>query len=201
MLPLQTTVKTLAVVAVLLAISATMGPSQRALAQTDHPVRILTRSSAPVLAAGGEKLLFCAANNLPAATVAPAATTAATSSPTLNVTLEIVNGVTGAVLAQNQIALAPLGSLQLPPDPCVSFTVAPATFAPSTGLFVARIELNPQPLPPGLCRANPLSISLQAFTPTAGGVPTNVRTLTFEPPDPCVRFAFRRGPAPTTANP
>ncbi len=198
---LQAIVNALAAAAALLAVAPALSPCQRALAQSDHPARILTRSSAPVLAAGGEKLLFCAANNLPAASSAPAATTAAAASPTLNVTLQILNGVTGAVLAENRIALAPLGSADLPPDPCISFTVASGAFAPSPGLFVARVLLNPQPLPPGLCRANPLAVSFQAFTPTAGGAPTNVRTLTFEPPDPCVRFSFRRGPAPTAANP
>jgi hypothetical protein len=199
----QTILKALAGVSALLIILATLGQSQRALAQTDHPVRTLSSSSAPLLAAGGEKLLFCAANNLPAVQTSPtsASATSTTPSTTLTVTLQILNGVTGAVVAQNQVALPPLGTFE-PPDPCIAFTVAPAAFAPSTSLFVARILLNPQPLPPGRCRADSLTASLQAFTSDATGNPTDIRTLVFTPPDPCTRpFFFRRGPSPTAVNP
>jgi hypothetical protein len=199
MIRVQTILKALAGATALLAIPATMGPSQRALAQP--PARSLTRSSAPLLAVGGEKLLLCAANTLPAVQTSPtsvSATLAATTS-TITVTLQILNGVTGAVVAQNQVALPPLGA-PAPPDPCITFIVAPATFAPSASVFVARIELNPQPLPPGICRANPLTASLQVFTLDASGNPNNIRTVAFEPPDPCIRFS-RRGPAPTAVNP
>ena len=166
------------------------------------PGRTLSRSSAPLLAVGGEKLLLCAVNTLPAVQTSPTSVSAipAATTSTLTVTLQLLNGVTGAVVAQNQVALPPLGAFE-PPDPCIAFTVAPATFAPSTGIFVARIELNPQPLPPGRCRVNSLTASLQAFTPDANGNPTNIRTIVFTPPDPCIRPFFRRGPAPTAVNP
>jgi hypothetical protein len=200
MIRVQTILKALAGAAALLAIPAAMGPSQRALAQP--PARTLTRSSAPLLAVGGEKLLLCAVNNLSAASTSPTSVSATTPAAptTLTVTLQILNGVTGAVVAQNQVALPPLGA-PAPPDPCVNFAVVPATFAPSTGIFVARIELNPQPLPPGICRANPLTASLQVFTLDASGNPTNIRTIAFAPPDPCIRPFFRRGPSPTAVNP
>jgi len=201
MLRVQTILKALAGAAVLLAIPASMGPSRRALAQTDHPVPTLISSSAPFLAVGGEKLLLCAANNLPAVQTSPTSVsaTATAATTTLTVTLQILNGVTGAVVAQNKVALPPLGAFE-PPDPCINFAVAPAAFAPSTSLFVARIQLNPQPLPPAKCRANPLTASLQVFTPDATGNLTNIRTIAFAPPDPCVRPFFRRGP-PTGVNP
>jgi hypothetical protein len=200
MIRMQTILKALAGAAALLAVSATMGPSQCALAQP--PVRIVARSSAPLLAVGGERLLLCAANNLPAVQTSPTSVSAAaTAAPTtLTVTLQILNAVTGAVLAQNQVTLPPLGTFE-PPDPCINFAIAPAAFAPSTSLFVARIELNPQPLPPGICRANSLTASLQAFTLDATGNPANIRTIAFAPPDPCIRPFFRRGPAPTAVNP
>jgi hypothetical protein len=202
MIPVQTILKALAGASALLVIPAALCLSPRALAQTDHPVRTLTSSSAPLLAVGGEKLLFCAANNLPAVQTPPPSVAAASpaANTTLTVTLQILNGVTGAVVAQKQVALPPLGAFE-PPDPCITFDVAPASFTPSTSLFVARILLNPQPLPPGRCRADSLTASLQVFTPDATGNPTDIRTLAFTPPDPCSRPFFRRGPPPTAVNP
>ncbi len=176
----------------LLAVSATIGSSHRAFAQdhtfTPHPVM---RSSGPILTAPGETVLVCAANNQLASLLPPSPTTAAvTPSPAvtpLNVTLQIVNGVTGAVLAQSEITLPPLGSTEAPPDPCLKFSVAPATVAVSANLFVVRVLLNPQPLPPGICAAHALSVSLQVFTPDTDGNPINIRAISFEPPDPCIR--------------
>lgn len=175
----------------LLAVSAVLASSQLAFAQglnvNPSPV---THSSGPILAASGETVLVCAANNQPAPAPAPAPaalSTDATTAP-LNVTLQILNGVTGAILSQAQLAVPPLGSTATPPDPCVNYVVPAATFAPSSNLFIVRVLLNPQPLPPGLCRAHALSVSLQVFTPDPSGSPTNIRTIAFEPPDPCIRL-------------
>ncbi|MHB1938858.1 MAG: hypothetical protein ACYCOR_20090 [Acidobacteriaceae bacterium] len=183
----QKIVQGIAGTTVLLAVWAATCPSQRALAQ--DPDNIVRASTGPILAASGENLLLCAANNLPAPAVLPTTATIAPAdktSPPFYVTLKILNGVTGAVLSQTELALPPLGSTEEPPDPCLTFTVAPSTFAPSTNLFVARVELNPQPLPPGLCRPSTLTVSMQIFTPDTNGNPTNIRAISFEPPDPCL---------------
>jgi hypothetical protein len=191
MIPAQKIVKALSGATALLAVSAMMGSSQPAFAQGPSPAaHPLMRSSGPVLAATGETVLLCAANNqlaslLPPTPPAPAALTSAAAVTPLNVTLQILNGVTGAVLAQAQLALSPLGSTETPPDPCVNFSVAPSTVALPASLFVARVLLNPQPLPPGICAAHALAVSLQVFTPDGSGNPTNIRTISFLPPDPC----------------
>lgn len=176
--------------AALVAVCATIGLSQQLLAQDYifNPSPIV-HSSGPILAASGERILLCAANNYPVAAPAPTTTAAIssnTSSASLNVALQVLNGITGAVLAQTQVAVPPLGSTATPPDPCLSFTVASATLAASPlNLFVVRVALNPQPLPPGLCAY--LGISLQVFTPEVSGSPSNIRAINFEPPDPCSR--------------
>ena len=178
--------------AALLAVSALLSLPQPAVAQSDF-IPSIVHSSGPILAAGGETILLCAANNLSAppptsVTTAPSLTT---TGATINVTLQILNGVTGAVLAERLVALAPLGSTELPPDPCITFVVASTSLAAAPlNLFVVRVALNPQPLPPGLCAANSLTTSLQIFTPDTNGNPTAIRTISFEPPDPCLRFAF-----------
>jgi hypothetical protein len=74
-----------------------------------------------------------------------------------------------------------------PPDPCVTFT------APTSSLFIGRITLNPQPLPPGIVAPdlNPqplppgIAASLQIFTGSMSA-PSNIRIVGFSlPPDPC----------------
>lgn len=185
------TLKGLAGGAALLAVSATVGSLQQAFAQGPALAPVM-RSSGPILAAGGETILLCAANNqlagvLPPSPTAAAEVTSAEAVTSLNVTLQIVNGINGAILAQSQVTLQPLGSSAAPPDPCVNYVVPAATFAPSADLFVARILLNPQPLPPGICRAHALSVSLQVYTPGSNGSPTNIRAIAFTPPDPCHR--------------
>lgn len=196
MIPAQKFIKAFAGATALLAVFATIGSSQPVFAQGPNlTAPPLFRSSGPLLAVPGETVLVCAANNqlaslLPPTT--PPATAALQSSAavtSLNVTLQILNGVTGAILAQAQLAVPPLGSTTTPPDPCLNFTVPAATFAPSTNLFVVRVALNPQPLPPGICAAHALSVSLQIFTHDNSGNPTNIRTISFEPPDPCILLA------------
>lgn len=199
MIPAHKIVKALAGVTALLAISATMNSSQPAFAQgPDLAAAPPTfHSSGPILAGGGETVLVCAANNQlfgllpPTPPPTSAAVTNAASVTPLEVTLQILNGVTGAILAQSQVTLPPLGSTATPPDPCVTYVVPPATLAPSINLFVVRVALNPQPLPPGLCangsHGNILSVSLQVYTPDNSGSPTNIRAISFLPPDPCVR--------------
>ncbi len=195
MIPASKNLKTLSYATALLTVSA-MSSSHRAFAQnqtfTPHPVM---HSSGPILTAPGETVLVCAANNQLASLLPPPPPTAAVipsaTVTSLDVTLQIVNGVTGAVLAQSQITLPPLGSTEAPPDPCLKFSVAPATVAVSANLFVVRVFLNPQPLPPGICAAHALSVSLQVFTPDTAGNPTNIRAISFLPPDPCIRAAKR----------
>ena len=178
----------LAGMAAVLVLPALTGASQRAFAQAFTPPPVV-RSSGPILAAGGETLLVCVANNQAVPTSTAPATAAMTSAAVtipLSVTLQILNGVTGAVLAQAQISPPPLGSTFTPPDPCVNYVVPAATFAPSTNLFLVRIALNPQPLPPGLCALHSVSASVQVFTAGPTGNPTNIRAISFEPPDPCL---------------
>ncbi len=184
----QKIVKALSAATALLACAA-MSSSQRAFAQDPDPSpHTVLSSSGPILAATGETVLVCAANNqleslLPPP--GPAALTSGAAVTSLKVTLQILNGITGTILAQSQIALPPLGSTAEPPDPCVSFSVAPASFAPAATLFVVRVALNPQPLPPGICAAHALSVSLQVFRPDSSGNPTHIRSISFLPPDPC----------------
>lgn len=194
--PKQKIVNAFAGATALLVFATTIGFSPQASAQLPGSApSAMFRSSGPILAAGGETILVCAANNQLASLLppAPAAATAVTNPAAvtpLSVTLQVVNGVTGAVLAQTQTTLPPLGSTDTPPDPCVNYVVPAATFAPSNSLFLARVFLNPQPLPPGICAVgnHVLSVSLQVFTPDINGSPTNIRALSFEPPDPCIRF-------------
>lgn len=195
MIPAHKIVKAFSAATALLAVSATIGSSQQTFAQgpaaTPAPVM---RSSGPILTAPNETVLVCAANNQLASLLPPPPPATAALLPAgpggatpLNVTLQILNGITGAVLAQSQITLPPLGSTFEPPDPCLHFSVAPSTVALNASLFVVRVLLNPQPLPPGICAAHALSVSLQVFTSDPNGNPTNIRTISFLPPDPCSR--------------
>lgn len=191
MLAAHRTFKQLAGAAALLAVSATIGSSQQVFAQGPSFTPVM-RSSGPILAAAGERILVCAANNqlatlLPPTPASPTAAAVPAASVTpLTVTLQIINGVTGVVLTQAQLTVPPLGSTFTPPDPCISYLVPAATFAPTQNLFVVRVLLNPQPLPPGICAAHTLSVSLQLYTPDVNGNPTNIRAIAFEPPDPCI---------------
>lgn len=188
MIPAQNIVKALSGVAALLAVCALTGSSKRSFAQ-GPAAPVLTRSSGPILAGGGEIILLCAANNQPTATTTAPATAALTSPPAgtvMNATLEVLNGITGAILAQRQVSLPPLGSNFTPPDPCLAFSVPPPSLVPSTNLFVIRVALNPQPLPPGICARHTFSVALQVYTPDSSGNPSNIRSISFEPPDPCI---------------
>lgn len=64
----------------------------------------------------------------------------ATGGTVVNTTLQIVNGLTGAVLAEKRVWLPSLGSTFEPPDRCLTFT-APATFSLATNLFVVRVAV------------------------------------------------------------
>jgi hypothetical protein len=71
-------------------------------------------------------------------------------------------------------------TVDTPPDPCL-------VYSPSTSsLFIGRIALNPQPLPPGIVA------SLQIFT-GAASAPSNFRIVGFEPPDPCFQASSDKG--------
>lgn len=146
--------------------------------------------TSPFVAAGGEHILVCAANLSPASpaptVTAATSSTSAGSNPT--VILEILNGVTGALLSQKQIALPPVGTPE-PPDPCLEYAVTPptvtsTTFSSITNLFIGRLEYPPEPTfaapLPGI-----IATSLTIFTPDSNGNPTNVRVISFYPPDPC----------------
>lgn len=169
--------------------------------------------TAPFLASTGEQVLLCAANVTGlTATTAPSPT-AAVAPPgagvSLSVTLSVLNGVTGAVLRSAQVMLPPLGSTTTPPDPCLQVAPSPTVFAPVSSSFIGIVALNPQPLPPGLCRQFPpeptlgrfppspcakmLTMSLQIYTLDANGNPTNVRVIRFEPPDPCLQAVGAAG--------
>jgi hypothetical protein len=158
--------------------------------------------TAPFLAGTGEQVLLCTAN-VTGLTVSTAPSSPTAADPpgggvSLSVTLSLLNGVTGAVLALQQVILPPLGTNAFPPNPCLQVAPAPTTFAPVSSSFIGVVMLNPQPLPPGLCAnksilgqfpPNPcshvLTTSLQIYTPGANGIPTNVRVIGFEPPNPC----------------
>lgn len=154
------------------------------------------RISPPVSAAAGEHLLLCAA-----------------SVGGGHLTADILDGVTGIVLKTKPLTLARLGGAEIsdaasiaePPDPCLEMIVPPSTVDVSTTLFIGRVTLNPQPLPPGIVASsldprplppgivapflNPQPLppgivaSLQIFSGTAL-TPANVRIVML-PPDPC----------------
>jgi hypothetical protein len=161
--------------------------------------------TAPFLAGPGEQVLLCAAN-ITGLTVSTTPSSPTAADPpgggvSLSVTLSLLNGVTGAVLLSEQVMLPPLGSTAYPPSPCLQVAPAPTVFAPVSNSFIGVVMLNPQPLPPGLCAApilgqyppNPcgkvLTTSLQIYTPDPNGNPTNVRSISFEPPNPCFQAA------------
>ena len=144
------------------------------------------RLSAPAFAAGGETLLLCAA-----------------SAGGGHVTAEILDGTTGAIVITKQLTLPTFGSVKppsvsatvdTPPDPCLVYTPS------ASALFIGRIALNPQPLPPGIVAPdlNPQPLppgivaSLQIFTGTLTA-PANVRIVGFEPPDPCFQASSDKG--------
>lgn len=78
MIPAQSILKSMSGAAALFAVSALMASSPRASAQGPNPTTpTLVRSSGPILAARGETILLCAANNQ-GASIAPAPTSAVT---------------------------------------------------------------------------------------------------------------------------
>jgi hypothetical protein len=109
-----------------------------------------------------------------------------------SVHLEILDGVTGAVLNQGTVVVPPGPSTAHPPNPCVQWTVpTTATFPGGPGellIGVALVNLvpgctvcvNPQPLPPGGVVA-----SLSVFMSEANGMPTAIRSVPLHPPQPC----------------
>ncbi|MGA2963563.1 MAG: hypothetical protein ABSD96_17950 [Candidatus Korobacteraceae bacterium] len=149
-----------------------------AVAQSGAGAGKVVRLTAPAFAAENETLLVCAA-----------------SAGGGHVTADILDGFSGKVLMTQQLTLPTLGSAEppsvsvtvdTPPDPCLTFT------APTSSLFIGRIALNPQPLPPGIVAPdlNPQPLppgivaSLQIFTGSMSA-PSNLRIVGFEPPDPC----------------
>jgi hypothetical protein len=146
-------------------------------------------SSATFIAAPGEYISICSWNN------GVSEPSSATSRP-VNLTLEILDGVTGAVLAQNQITLPPLGSVAHPPSPCAQYNVPPLTtpaVPPQGTLFIGVVLVNPQP---GACTTCPilpflplgvgLMASVNVYTPDTSGLPTNIRFIpVLHPPQPC----------------
>jgi len=151
-----------------------------AVAQSGTGAGKVVRLSAPAFASGGETLSLCAA-----------------SAGGGHVNAEILDGNTGAIVFTKQLTLPTLGTTEPPPasvsfaveppDPCLTFT------APASSLFIGRIALNPQPLPPGIVAPdlNPQPLppgivaSLQIFTGSMSA-PSNVRIVGLTlPPDPC----------------
>jgi hypothetical protein len=122
-------------------------------------------------------------------TAADSSPDAGTAGIPLTVTMQILSATTGTLITERQVTLPPLGSTETPPDPCLTWTVGAATFALTTNLFVVRIALNPQPLPPGLCAPRTLAVTVQVLTLDSSGAPSGVRLVSFEPPDPCEAFA------------
>ncbi len=160
---------------------STLAP-RRVAAQGDADVRVIRFTSTPIAAAGGENVLLCAANVNPSRSV--------------RVALEIQDALTGEVVAQSRLLLAPLGSHSPasdntePPDPCLRFSVpvsSPATqlAAAPLSLYIGRVALNPQPLPPGIYSPYDLTTSLQVFSVDVNGNPSSFRGAQFEPPNPC----------------
>jgi uncharacterized membrane protein YtjA (UPF0391 family) len=155
-----------------------------AVAQSGAGAGKVVRLTAPAFAAEGETLSLCAA-----------------SAGGGHVTAEILDGNTGAIVFTQPLTLPTLGTTEPPPasvsfaveppDPCLTFT------AKTSSLFIGRIALNPQPLPPGIVAPDlnpqplPLGIvaSLQIFTGTLSA-PSNLRIVGFEPPDPCRAGCF-----------
>jgi hypothetical protein len=167
----------------------------RAVAQVGPPVSPVFRmASGPTLTGPAEHLLLCAGN---------------LGSTTITVTLEIQQAVTGAIVAgPENITLRPLTgpSVGLPSDPCLEFpgsvtTAAVAATPAATAvrpLYIGRVSVNPQPLPPSTACFNgkhfigDLVASLQVFTPLTPAVsagttiPTMIRYIPVVPADPCL---------------
>jgi hypothetical protein len=159
-----------------------------AFADVNLPANAL--ASGAFIAAPGESISLCSFSfGVTHLTTLPA--------QPVTVSLEILDGVSGAVLMQNQITLPPLGSPLHPPDPCITYQVPPLTTSavpPEGTLFIGAVLVNPQP---GFCPTCPslpgpppgvgLMASVNVYTPDTSGLPTNVRFIpVLHPPNPCM---------------
>lgn len=175
-----------------------LGLTAMALGQTPPTTAPIRSISDPLLAQPGEHLLLCVANLAQSVTPVTTTTNPPTSVPAvLTATLQVLNGVSRAILAQSQITLPPLGSATEPPDPCLEFAVpatpTAATPGPLQQLFIAVVRVSPQPLPPSsgggvAMPLIPVSLedllsSIQVFTPGPANVPTNIRTIPMHAPN------------------
>jgi hypothetical protein len=159
-----------------------VGPG-RALAQTGSSEAGTVRlTTGPLLGAPGEHLLLCASD---------------IGSTPITLTQQFLDGVTGAILSEQQITLQPPGSTLHPPDPCLEMvvpvpdiSVAPTSAAPvARQLFIGVISLNPQSLSSQACLGGkhmPVT-SLQVFTLGLTAAPVNIRYIPLLPPDPCLK--------------
>jgi hypothetical protein len=154
-------------------------------------------ASGPALIAPSEHLLLCAGN---------------LRSEAITVTLEILQAVTGTVVAGPvSVILQPLtgpSPVALPSDPCIEFsssiTSAPSSAspaalpaAPGLPLYIGLAGISGQALPPSTACLNGnhfvgnLVAFLQAFTPAAASassteIPTAIRYIPVLPSDPCI---------------
>ncbi len=147
-----------------------------AFAQNTSPAIPLTVSYAtgPALVAPGEQILNCVG------------LTAPYSGKTFTATLQIVDAITGGVAASRTIAIGPPSTAptisadaEEPPDPCITFQNSTSQRA----LYIARVALNPQPLPPGI-----VAFSAHVFSGLVT-TPANIRYIPYLPPDPCIGVA------------
>jgi hypothetical protein len=146
----------------------------------------LSLSSPPVLVAPGDVVSVCGVNLTGITTFVGIGG----GGTTLDLSEQIVDSVTGAILAQQTINLPPLGSVAHPSNPCVQYSV------PSTSVSV----LGPGQLLTGLIAATAqsgtlvamiapgISASLNVYTPspTPTVTPSNIRTVPLLPPQPCI---------------
>jgi hypothetical protein len=183
-----------------LAIAAGLAPSATAQSAPQAPISLATP---PVLALPGDNLLLCAINLAPGNSLPQETISFQFEAVAISYTSETAGPAT--VLGSTQITLPPLDSGVLhPPGPCIQITipVAAPTAPPATPALVAGLlRVNPQPLPPGAATLPqpllggclfinpqplaPLAASLQVFTPGTDGEPTNIRLVSFRPPQPC----------------
>jgi len=152
-------------------------------------------ASGPALIAPGEHLLLCAGN---------------LRSQAITVTLEILQAVTGTVVAGMSVTLPPITGptpVALPGDPCIEFsssiTSAPSSAspaalpaAPGLPLYIGLVSVSSESAPPSTACLNGnhfignLVASLQAFTPAASAssteIPIAIRYIPVIPSDPCI---------------
>ncbi len=112
----------------------------------------------------------------------------------VTVTEEILDGVSGAVLAKKEITLPPVSATPVALDPCLEYAplltpvagTAAVTTAPPGKLIVGVVLMAPQVscstcLSPIALPPAPVAASLNVYTLASATMPANIRTIPLHP--------------------